>query len=84
MGSSLWEEALNDMVQETCLDIVADIPTKWYMWKVFKRAPEPENKDEVLSTIREKVLKGVNYIQSIADKGGKKFITGDKVCSISF
>jgi len=56
------------------------LPPKWYNWSVFKKIPEPENKDEVKAELRELALKTVNYIQTVAEKQGKKFITSDKIC----
>lgn len=80
MGENLWEEALNDMMMEALLSCANEIPPKWYVWSIFKRAPEPENKDEIKAELRAKLLKTVNYIQSAAEKHGKKFITSDKIC----
>ena len=79
MGSDLWEETLNDMVQETCIEAFSGIGRKVYWWKIFKRIPEPENKDEVLAEVRSGALKAVNYIQKIAENRGKNFIISDSV-----
>lgn len=79
MGSTLIEEALNDMVLETCVPAFSTIGPKVYFWKVFKSHPVPENKEEILAEVRADILKAVNYIQTIAEKRGNKFIVSDTV-----
>ena len=79
MGSDLWEETLNDMVQETCFEAFSPIGRKDYWWSVYKRVPEPENKDEVLAEVRSSALHAVKYIQKIGEKMGKRFIISDTV-----
>lgn len=82
-GSCLWEETLNDLVVETCIDWFNEIVRRIYMWKLFKREPAPENPEKIIEEVKVKMVKGVKYIQSVAEKQGKKFIVGDKVlCSV--
>ena len=78
-GSNLWEETLCDLLVETCLDAFHDVPTKIYMWKVFKREPEPENSAKVMEEVKQRITKGLGYIQSVAEKKGKKFLVCDTV-----
>lgn len=79
MGSTSWEEAVIDMIVETCLDIAQEIPSKIYIWKVFKFAPEPENSVEAIAGIRERMVAGLNFIQGVAEKRGNKFIVTNEV-----
>lgn len=79
MGSSLLEEALNDMVQESLFSVTCNLGKKVYRWKVGGRHPAPENKDEILVEVRDGLLKAVNFIQSVAEKRGNKFIVSDTV-----
>lgn len=79
MGSTLIEEALSDMVQESCFATFGGLGRRVYFWKFFGRGPEPENKDEVLAEVRADVIKAVNHIQSVAEKRGKKYIISDTV-----
>ena len=78
-GSNLWEETLCDLLVETCLDAFHDVPTKIYMWKVFKREPEPEDSAKVMEEVKQRITKGLGYIQSVAEKKGKKFLVCDTV-----
>ncbi|XP_067942635.1 probable glutathione S-transferase 8 isoform X1 [Watersipora subatra] len=78
-GGNAWEEALNDMVMETCLECTNDLAKSVYFWLLFKRTPEPENSDKILETFKEKLLKAMNYVQSVAEKRGKTFILGDQI-----
>ena len=82
MGKDLWEETLHDLVTDvtqSCIDLFA-MPGI-YMWLVFKVIPTPEDSEEQLQKAKEKCTKVLNYIQSIAEKRGKKYIVGDEVRS---
>jgi len=84
-GKELWEEALHDVVIEAvqaCIDAYA-VPNI-YAWKVFKFIPTPENSEQILEDAKNKWIKVLNYIESIAEKRGKKYIIGDSVCGIPF
>ena len=80
MGGSLWEETLHDTVTEcvqSCVNTHA-IPGL-YKWLFFKIIPTPENSEELLQQAKDQWMQMLNYIQSIAEKRGKKYIVGDKV-----
>ncbi|XP_067942398.1 glutathione S-transferase 1-like [Watersipora subatra] len=77
-GSSSWEEALNDMVVETCFSCADGISEKIYAWKMF-RQPQPDNSEKLIEEIREKITKSLKFIEALADKRGKKFIVSDKI-----
>ncbi|XP_067942388.1 probable glutathione S-transferase 8 [Watersipora subatra] len=78
-GENAWEEALNDMVMETCIECANDLGKTVYVWMIFKRAPEPEDSDKMLETFKEKLLKAMSYVQTVAEKRGKTFILGDQI-----
>lgn len=78
-GTDLWEKALNDVIVETMKDSVDLIIKKVTVWKIIKVVPEPEDSAQILEEVRAHVLKGVNYVQSVTEKRGKKFTVGDKV-----
>ena len=78
-GSTLWEEALCDLVVETCMDVFQDIAAKIYMWKVFKGNPEPEDSAKIIEEVKQKLTKSLNYVQSVAEKREKKFLVCDTV-----
>lgn len=46
---------------------------------LFKAVPVPENKDEIIQKAKEGWIKALNFIQSVAEKRGKKFIINDEV-----
>ena len=50
-----------------------------YKWLLFKMIPTPENSEELLQQAKDQWMQMLNYIQSIAEKRGKKYIVGDKV-----
>lgn len=84
MGKGLWEETLHDMVVETVMENWNKALSKVCMWKVFKMAPEPEDSEKVVEEVAASLKKCLNYIQSIAEKRGKKFIVGDEVKCLAF
>ena len=49
------------------------------MWKVFKQEPEPEESAKAIEEVRNGLVKAVGYIQSVAEKRGKKFLVSDEV-----
>lgn len=67
---------------QACIDAYA-VPNI-YAWKVFKFIPTPENSEQILEDAKNKWIKVLNYIESIAEKRGKKYIIGDSVCGIPF
>lgn len=70
---------MHDLVVEAGLDMVKEVPTKIYAWKVFSCVPEPEDSQKIVADVKEGLLKRLPYIQSIAEKRGKKFIVSDSV-----
>jgi len=50
-----------------------------YLWMLFKAVPVPENKDEIIQKAKEGWIKALNFIQSVAEKRGKKFIINDEI-----
>ena len=85
VGSGQWEESLHDLVVEASQDVMNVYATpNIYSWFVFKSVPEPENKDEQLENAKQKWIKALKYIQSVAEKRGKKYIVGDEVCWVRF
>ena len=74
MGDDIWEEALSDMIQESCIEALMGIGEKVYFWKLFNLVPEPENKDKIVAEIREGIVKTVNFIQTVAEQKGKLLI----------
>ena len=82
VGEGLWEESLHDLVVESCMDIIKDVPQKIYSWMLPTSSGEkPKDSEQLMSDIKEQLLKRLPYIQSIAEKQGKKFIVSDKVSS---
>lgn len=79
MGSNIWEEALNDMIQEICFASFEDVGRRWYFWKLFKFSREPRNPDKIHAELRENLTASVRHIQSIAEENDKKYIISDKV-----
>ncbi|XP_067942430.1 probable glutathione S-transferase 8 [Watersipora subatra] len=79
VGETAWDEAMNDMVVETCSDCMEEITREVYYWLIFKRCPEPEDSAKVKEAVRGKIVKSMNFIQSLAEKKGKKFILDDKI-----
>ena len=47
MGDDIWEEALNDMIQGSCIEALMGIGKNIYFWKLFNLVPEPENRDKI-------------------------------------
>ncbi|XP_067942578.1 probable glutathione S-transferase 8 [Watersipora subatra] len=78
-GGSIWEEALNDMVVETSIDCFEAVTKKIYLWMLFKMQPEPEDSTKIKEEVKGIFVKSMNFIQSVAEKRGKKFIIDDKV-----
>ena len=78
-GSNLWEETLCDLLVETCLDAFNELSRKIYAWKVFKREPEPEDTAKVFEEVKQRITKRLGYVQSVAEKRGKKFLVCDTV-----
>jgi len=80
VGSSHWEESLHDLVVECSQDVMNMFAMPGiYKWLVFKIIPDPSDKDEQLENAKQKWIKTLNYVQSIAEKRGKKFIIGDEI-----
>jgi len=68
------------MVMETAKEFCeSGVVPKIYPWKLFKKVPEPEDSEKIVEEVRQTIIKHVNYIQSIADRRGKKFILCDQV-----
>ena len=67
MGNDIWEEALNDMIQDSCIEALMGIGKNVYFWKLFNLVPEPENKDKIIAEIREGIVKTVNFIRTVAN-----------------
>lgn len=83
MGSNQWESALHDVIIECVQELkgLFSVATGGiYNWMIFKRVPEPENRDEVLKVASEKWLETLKFIQTLSDERGKQFIIGDEVC----
>lgn len=81
-GGTLWEEAVHDMVMENVKEAVQDVINNIYDWKIFKRAPEPDDPEKAAYEARVKWRIVLNYIQKVAEKQGKKFIVSDEVKNI--
>ncbi|XP_067941976.1 glutathione S-transferase-like [Watersipora subatra] len=79
MGRSLWEEALNDMVVEVCSDCFQDLLKKIYEWEIFKRCPEPDNSVQLKAGIKDRIVKSMHFLQSIAEQRNRKFIINDQM-----
>ncbi|KAF6016575.1 hypothetical protein EB796_025119 [Bugula neritina] len=80
VGSTQWDETLNDLVMETVKEFYeSGVIAKIFLWKIFKGVPEPEDPEKVLEEVRQSIIKHVNYIQSIAEGRGKKFILCDQI-----
>ena len=79
MGDDIWEEALNDMIHESCIEALMGIGENIYFWKLFNLVPEPENKDKIITEIIEGIVKTVNFMQTVAEHKGKRFILSDNV-----
>ena len=80
VGSTQWQETQHDLVVECMQEAMHSYGTpNIYLWLVFKSVPEPENKEEVIQKAKEKLISTLNYIQSIQEKNGTKFIVGDEV-----
>ncbi|KAF6016576.1 hypothetical protein EB796_025120 [Bugula neritina] len=68
------------MVMETAKEFCeSGVVPKIYPWKLFKKVPEPEDSEKIVEEVRQTIIKHVNYIQSIADRRGKKFILCDQI-----
>ncbi|XP_067942737.1 probable glutathione S-transferase 7 [Watersipora subatra] len=78
-GKTAWEEALNDMVVEMCIDCYEDIAQKIYYWQIFKRQPEPDNSDMIKREIKERIMMSLKFIEALADKRGTKFIVCNQI-----
>ena len=79
MGDTEWEATMNDMIQEISLEIFNDVRQRWYHWKIHQWRPAPDNPEELLSDIRDKMLKRLNYIQAVSERAAKRFILCDQV-----
>lgn len=66
------------MVVENILEVLNELP-KVYGWLVFKMAPEPENKEEQIQGVKDKLCKAVGLVEKVAKERSKKFIVNDKV-----
>ena len=78
-GKGPWDEALNDAIVQTLQEILNNIMAKISPWKVMKSAPEPENSEQIIAEMKAYILKKLDYIKSVKDTKGKKFLVGDKV-----
>ncbi|KAF6035343.1 hypothetical protein EB796_006341 [Bugula neritina] len=79
VGEGCWDETWNDLVLEVTKDFYEAVIDKIYTWKLFKSKPEPEDVSKVMEEVKGQIVKNLNYIQSIADKKGKKFIVGNDI-----
>ena len=75
MGDDIWEEALNDMIQESCIEALMGNGEK----VSFNIVPEPEINDKIITEIREGIVRTVNFIQTVAERKGKRFLSSDNV-----
>lgn len=83
VGEGLWEETLHDMVVENVKDCWDETGQKVFMWKVYKRVPEPENSQQGLEEVKRNWVKCLKLIQSIAEQQGKRFIINDEVLGVN-
>lgn len=79
VGRGLWSETFNDLVVETMQQIMDLLLAKVTPWKILELVPVPEDSEQILEDVRNELLKNLNYIKSIADKKGKKYVLCDKV-----
>ena len=63
------------MIQESCIDALMGIGEK----VSFNIVPEPENNDKNITEIREGIVRTVNFIQTVAERKGKRFLSSDNV-----
>ena len=63
------------MIQESCIDPLMGIGEK----VSCNIVPEPENNGKKITEIRESFVKTVNFIQTVAERKGKRFLSSDNV-----
>ncbi|KAF6039449.1 HPGDS [Bugula neritina] len=78
-GKSIWEEALSDMIIETCDCSFGEIGAKIVPWKYLKSEPKPANHEQVLADVKEKIIQTIEFIQKGAEERGKRFIISDEI-----
>ena len=65
---------------EACLDIIKHVPEEIYCWMLAPHESDgPEDSGTVIANVKKNIVKKLPYIQSIAEKQGKKFIVSDSV-----
>ena len=79
MGDDILEEALKDMIHDSCIEALMGIGENVYIWKWFNLVPEPENKDKIIAEIRDGIVKTINFIQTVTKQKEKQYILSDNV-----
>ena len=78
-GEDTWEETLNDVIVETFHEVTNFIGPNIIRWKIIKVTPEPENSQELIKEGRERLLRAIDYVASLSQKRGNKFLIANKV-----